>query len=51
MVAHMLWSGRRGALPLTAFVRVGRPHELLGALVAGHVRRLAAVGLVPVGAR
>ena len=51
MVVHMLWSGRRGAAPLAAFVRLGRPHELLGALLAGHVRRMAAVGLVPFGIR
>jgi rubrerythrin len=48
MVAHMLWSGRQGALPMAAFLRVGRPHELLGALVAGRVRRLRAIGLGPV---
>jgi hypothetical protein len=51
MVTHMLWSGRRGATPLAAFVRLGRPHELIGALLAGHVRRMTAVGLVPFGAR
>ena len=51
MVGHMLWSGRRGAAPLAAFVRLGRPHELIGALLAGHVRRMSAVGLVPFGLR
>ncbi len=49
MVVHMLWSGRRGATPLAAFVRVGRPDALLGALLAGHVRRMRAVGLAPLG--
>ena len=45
----MAWSGRSGAAPLLAFVRVGRPHELLGALLSGHVRRMRAVGLAPFG--
>jgi hypothetical protein len=45
MVGHMLWSGRSGAAPLAAFLRLGRPHELLGVLVAGRARRLSAVGL------
>ena len=49
MIAHMLWSGRDGALPLSAFLRLGRPQKLVGALVAGHVRRMRAVGLVPFG--
>jgi rubrerythrin len=49
MTVHMLWSGRTGAAPLAAFVRVGRPHELLGALLRGHLRRMSAVGLPPFG--
>jgi rubrerythrin len=49
MLLHMAWSGRSGALPLLAFLRVGRPHELLGTLLAGHVRRMRAVGLAPFG--
>lgn len=49
MVGHMLWSGRSGATPLVAFLRLGRPHELLAALAAGHVRRMRAVGMVPLG--
>lgn len=44
MVLHLLWSGRRGATPLVSFLRLGRPHELLGALVSGHVRRMSAIG-------
>jgi DNA-binding ferritin-like protein (Dps family) len=49
MVAHMLWSGRTGAAPMAAFVRLGRPAELLSALVAGHRRRMRAIGLGPLG--
>ena len=49
MVGHMLWSGRQGAAPLAAFVRLGRPHELIGTLLAGHVRRMNSVGLMPFG--
>ena len=49
MLVHMLWSGRTGAAPLAAFVRLGRPHELLGAILSGHTRRMAAVGLGPFG--
>ena len=49
MIGHMLWSGRRGATPMAAFIRVGRPRELLGAIVGGHIRRMRAVGLAPFG--
>jgi 1,2-phenylacetyl-CoA epoxidase catalytic subunit len=49
MLAHMLWSGRRGATPMTAFVRIGRPVELITALVAGHIRRMRSIGLAPLG--
>jgi hypothetical protein len=49
MVADMLWSGRDRALPMAAFLRLGRPVELLGALVGGHVRRMRAIGLGPLG--
>ncbi len=49
MLVHMLWSGRTGAAPLAAFVRLGRPHELVGALLAGHARRMGALGLGPFG--
>lgn len=49
MITHMLLSGRRGATPMAAFVRVGRPADLLGAIVGGHVRRMRAVGLAPFG--
>ena len=43
MVAHMLWSGRTGALPLSAFLRLGRGDALIVALVSGQSRRLRAV--------
>jgi hypothetical protein len=49
MLVHMLWSGRQGATPLVAFLRLGRPHELVGALLGGHARRMAAVGMGPFG--
>jgi hypothetical protein len=49
MVLHMLWSGRTNALPMAAFLRLGRPHELLAALAGGHVRRMRAIGLGPLG--
>jgi len=49
MLLHMLWSGRRGATPLVAFVRVGRPAELIGAILGGHARRMRAIGLAPFG--
>ena len=49
MLVHMLWSGRDKAAPMTAFVRVGRPAELMTALLQGHVRRMRAIGLRPLG--
>jgi hypothetical protein len=49
MLLHMLWSGRSGSAPLVAFVRLGRPDALLGALLAGHARRMASIGLGPFG--
>jgi hypothetical protein len=49
MVAQMLWSGRRAATPMVAFLRLGRPADLLGALAGGHTRRMRAVGLAPLG--
>lgn len=51
MVLHMLWSGRDRAGPFTAFVRLGRPADLLSALAAGHFRRMKAIGLGPLGLR
>jgi len=49
MLVDMLWSGRDRAAPMTAFLRVGRPAELLGALAGGHLRRMRAIGLGPLG--
>lgn len=49
MLVHMLWSGRTGAAPLLAFVRLGRPDALLRALLAGHARRMRSIGLGPFG--
>jgi DNA-binding ferritin-like protein (Dps family) len=49
MVVHMLWSGRDKARPMAAFLRLGRPAELLGGLLAGHARRLRAIGVGPLG--
>lgn len=49
MLAHMLWSGRDRGAPMAAFMRLGRPVELLAALTAGHARRMRAVGLGPLG--
>ena len=45
MHAHMLWSGRSGAAPLMAFLRLGHTPDLLWAIVGGQARRLRAVGI------
>ena len=47
MVGRMVTSGGGSYGRFTAFLRVGRAHELLGALIAGHVRRLRAIGVAP----
>lgn len=47
MHAHMLWSGREGAAPLTAFIRLGRTPELLRVIIGGQARRLRAIGIGP----
>ncbi|HEU5083330.1 MAG TPA: ferritin-like domain-containing protein [Acidimicrobiales bacterium] len=49
MVLHMLRSGTGSAAPMTAFLRLGKPAALVQALVGGHVRRMRAVGLGPLG--
>lgn len=50
MALHMLWSGRgSAAVPLQAFVRVGNVPGLLAAIGGGHVRRMKAIGLGPLG--
>ena len=43
MAVQMLWSGRTGALPLSAFLRLGRGDALIGALLAGQRRRILSV--------
>lgn len=43
MIGHMLWSGRTGALPMSAFLRLGRADVLLGSLISGQRRRMLAV--------
>jgi rubrerythrin len=45
MLVHMLRSGTDAALPMAAFLRLGRPHELLGGLIGGWMRRMRALGL------
>jgi len=47
MHTYMVWSGRRGASPMAAFVRLGRVPELLRAIVGGQARRLRAIGVGP----
>jgi DNA-binding ferritin-like protein (Dps family) len=49
MVLHMLWSGRDRPLPFGAFLRLGRSTDLLAALAGGHLRRMKAIGLGPLG--
>lgn len=49
MLVHMAWSGRTGATPLMAFLRLGKADELAKALLGGHARRMRAVGLAPFG--
>ncbi len=49
MLVHMLWSGRSSAAPMAAFLRLGRAPQLLGVLLAGHARRMRAIGLGPFG--
>lgn len=49
MLLHMAWSGRSGATPLVAFLRVGKGGELVKSLLEGHARRMRAVGLPPLG--
>lgn len=52
MLRRMLNSSRGGEtrpLRFAAFLRLGRPHELLWAITSGWARRLRAVGLNPAG--
>jgi rubrerythrin len=48
MLVDMLRAGGTSA-PMLAFLRVGRPLDLLRAILGGHVRRMRAVGLAPLG--
>ncbi|HUY64727.1 MAG TPA: ferritin-like fold-containing protein [Acidimicrobiales bacterium] len=47
MVLRMASSGGRTGVPFTAFVRLGRAHELVGALAGGYTRRLRMLGIEP----
>jgi DNA-binding ferritin-like protein (Dps family) len=47
MVRHMLGSGTRGAAPMAAFLRAGRPLDLVRAIVGGFDRRMRAIGVGP----
>lgn len=49
MVVRMVWSGRDSALPMGAFLRLGNAPKLLNAIGDGHVRRMRAIGLAPLG--
>lgn len=53
MAVRMIGSGASGgpsdALRFLAFLRLGRPHELLAAILDGQRRRLAAIGVGPFG--
>src|SRR5256885_721129 len=40
MHGRLLWSGRRGAAPMLAFLRVGRQADLVRVIVGGQARRL-----------
>jgi rubrerythrin len=46
MHLHMLWSGRSGAVPLAAFIRLGRTPELLRVILGGQARRVRAIGVL-----
>jgi hypothetical protein len=50
MLLRMAASGGHNGLPLAAFLRVGRAHELVGAVVAGWARRLHVLGIGPAAA-
>jgi hypothetical protein len=46
MLRTMVFSGGNGGLPLVAFLRLGRAHELLGGIVSGYVRRVRRIQAV-----
>ncbi len=47
MLVRMATSGGDGLLPFAAFLRLGRPHELLAGIAAGYTRRLGLLGIGP----
>ena len=47
MVARMAGSSPGSGPSFLAFLQVGRPHVLVGALVSGYLRRLGAIGVGP----
>ena len=49
MLLRMATSGAGRRARLLAFVELGRPHELVGALVGGYWRRLTGLGIGPLG--
>jgi hypothetical protein len=49
MLFGMAGAGRRGGLPLVAFLQVGRAPDLIGAITRGYERRLRAIGLTALG--
>jgi DNA-binding ferritin-like protein (Dps family) len=50
MLLRMATSGRSTGLPFAAFLRLGRPHELLAAVAGGYARRLHLLGIGPLRA-
>lgn len=46
MLVSFAASGRDGGAPLVAFLRLGRPHELLGAVTSGYIRRARRVAAI-----
>lgn len=50
MMVRMLGASPGSGPSLVAFLRLGRPHELVGALATGYARRLHLLGLGPVRA-
>jgi rubrerythrin len=49
MAVRMILSGRDSAAPMGAFLRLGNAPQLLKAIGDGHVRRMRAIGLGPMG--
>jgi len=49
MLFRMAGAGRHSSAPMLAFLRLGRPLDLLQVVFGGQVRRIQAVGLAPFG--